>query len=93
VANLTIKGIDSEVLKRLKADAQRHRRSLNQEVILRLESGAMSTPMDPDTFLAKVRHLRVAPRKGPLTDRLLTRLKRRGPLTPRAFSLSDSPAG
>ena len=80
MANLTIKGIPPEVLSRLKADAQRHRRSLNQEVIQRLESGAMSTPMDPDAFLARVRHLRVTPRKGLLTDRVLNRMKRQGRL-------------
>jgi plasmid stability protein len=78
MANLTIKGIPPEALKRLKAAAQRHRRSLNQEVIDRLESSAMSVPLDPEAFLAQVRRVRVVPRKGLLTDRLLNRLKRQG---------------
>ena len=80
MANLTIKGIAPEVLKRLKADAQRHRRSLNQELIDRLESSAISVPWDPEAFLAQVRGIRVTPRKGRLTDRVLNRLKAQGRL-------------
>jgi hypothetical protein len=65
MANLTIKGIDPDVLKVLKNEAERHRRSLNQEVIARLEANAISVPMDPDTFLARVRQVRVSPQRAP----------------------------
>lgn len=80
MADLTIKGIAPKVLKRLKADAQRHRRSLNQELIGRLESGAVSVPLNPEDFLAQVRGVRVTQRKGRLTDRVLNRLKTQGRL-------------
>ena len=80
MANLTIKGIAPEVLKVLKNEAERHRRSLNQEVIARLEASAISVPIDSDAFLARVRQVRVSPRKGPLTDRLLNQLRRQGRL-------------
>jgi plasmid stability protein len=44
VANLTIKGIGPDVLKVLKNEAERHRRSLNQEVIARLEAKCSDGP-------------------------------------------------
>lgn len=78
MATLTIKGIEPELLERLRVEAQRHRRSLNQEVITRLETSAGSVPVDPTAFLARVRQLRITPRKSPLTDRLVNRLKRQG---------------
>ena len=37
--SITIKGIPDELHKRLKAEAKRNRRSLNQEVIARLRTG------------------------------------------------------
>ncbi len=80
MATLTIKNIPDPVYERLKRQAVEHRRSLNQEVIVRLEQSIASTPVDPATFLAQIRALRVKPRKGPLTDRLITKLKRQGRL-------------
>jgi plasmid stability protein len=80
MATITIKNIPTPVYARLKRQALEHRRSLNQEVILRLERSIAIAPTDPATFLAQVRALRVKPRKGPLTDRVITKLKRQGRL-------------
>ena len=80
MATLTIKNIPDPVYERLKHQAVEHRRSLNQEVIIRLEQSIARAPIDPATFLAQIRALRVKPRKGPLTDRVITKLKRQGRL-------------
>ena len=80
MATLTIKNMPDPVYKRLKRQALEHRRSLNQEVIVRLEQSIAGAPIDPATFLTHIRALRVKPRKGPLTDRLITKLKRQGRL-------------
>ena len=80
MATLTIKNIPDPVYRELKRQASRHRRSLNQEVIALLEAGSRSVSLDSEAFLAQVRQVRVAPRKGRLTDRLLDRLKRQGRL-------------
>ena len=80
MATLTIKNIPDPVYRELKRQAGRHRRSLNQEVIALLEAGSRSVSLDPEAFLAQVRQMRVMPRKGRLTDRLLNRVKRQGRL-------------
>ena len=77
MANLTIKSVPGPVLRRLKARATAHRRSLNLEIIACLEALVQSAPVDTDSLLANVRAVRRKPRT-PLTDRVLTRLKTRG---------------
>ncbi|WP_447973728.1 FitA-like ribbon-helix-helix domain-containing protein [Nitrospira sp. Kam-Ns4a] len=78
MATLTIKNIPDRVVKRLKARAAEHRRSLNHEVIACLEAAAQATPVDPDAFLARVRLIRRKPANFRLTDRTLTQLKTAG---------------
>ena len=80
MASLTIKGIDAHILKLLKAEAARRRRSLNQEVIARLESSAKSVPIDPDAFLARAREIRKLVKGPVLTERRLQRWKTVGRL-------------
>ena len=55
MASLTLKNIPQPLLRQLKAQAARHRRSLNHEVIVCLESLTQSVPIDVDSLLAKVR--------------------------------------
>jgi len=76
--NLTIKNIPAPVVRRLKARAVLHRRSLNLEVIACLETLVQAAPVDPDTLLARVREIRRAPARTRLTDRALARLKAAG---------------
>ena len=78
MANLTIKNVPKPVLRRLKARAALHRRSLNLEVISCLESLVQSTPLDAEALLARVREIRRTPARARLTDRALTRLKAAG---------------
>ena len=78
MANLTIKNVPGSVLRRLKARAATHRRSLNLEVIACLEAHVQAAPMDTDRLLAHVREIRRTPARTRLTDRVLTRLKTAG---------------
>ena len=80
MANLTIKGVAPHLIDRLKNEAQRHRRSLNQEVITRLEASAQSVLVDPAAFLSGAREIRKL-LKGPvLTEKRLKELKTVGRL-------------
>lgn len=44
---LTVRGIPDPVLKTLRSAAKKHRRSLNAEVLVRLEAGVMATGDEP----------------------------------------------
>lgn len=55
---LTIKGIPEELLERLRRSAEANRRSLNAEVIHRLERAVADQMADPDPYLARVRETR-----------------------------------
>lgn len=55
---LTLKNIPDEVYERLKAEAARHRRSLNSEAIVCLESVLTPTRISPSERLARARELR-----------------------------------
>lgn len=57
---LTLKNIPDEVYERLKASADTHRRSLNSEAILCLESVLLPGRINPDERLARARTLRAA---------------------------------
>ena len=79
MADLTLRGIPDELYEALKAEAERNRRSLNQEVIYRLEASVRAPTRDADAELARIRRLR--DRMGdlpPLDDELLERARDRG---------------
>ena len=57
---LTLKNIPDEVYQRLKAAAQTHRRSLNSEAIVCLESVLISGRVAVSERLARARELRAA---------------------------------
>ncbi len=78
MASLTLKNIPQPLLRQLKDQAARHRRSLNHEVIVCLESLTQSGVVDADSLLAKARQIRRTPKKTRLTDRTLTLLKAAG---------------
>lgn len=75
MANLTIKNIPDPLVRRLKAQAVRCGRSLNLEIISRLEEATRSAPADPDAVLAHVRAVRPMLKGVRLNNRLLARLK------------------
>lgn len=57
---LTLKNIPDAVYDRLKLAAEMHRRSLNSEAIVCLESVLLPTRMTPSERIARARELRAA---------------------------------
>ena len=55
---ITLKNVPAKLHARLKAQAKQHKRSLNQEAIVCIESAIRSERPDPDRFLAEARDLR-----------------------------------
>jgi len=60
MATLTIKNVPDPLVRRLKARATLHRRSLNREVIACLEALVQAAPVDPEALLARAREVRRA---------------------------------
>lgn len=69
--NLTIKNVPEPLYRTLKDTAERNRRSLNSEVIHRLEVSVGSAPVDPEALLAQVRAVREQAEVPYLTDEAL----------------------
>lgn len=65
MASLTLKGVPDELLARLKREAAEHRRSLNGEVLHRLEQ-SVSSP-GTHAVLEEIRRYRVHPHGRPWT--------------------------
>jgi plasmid stability protein len=78
MATLTIKNVPQALVEGLKRRAVLHRRSLNLEVIACLEATVQTTPVEPETLLARIRATRAQPRGPRLTDRILNRMKTAG---------------
>jgi len=71
VTNVTLKNIPEPLYSRLKQIAARNRRSLNSEVIHRLERSIGSVPIDADALLARARAVRERSELPYLTDETL----------------------
>ena len=78
MASLTLKGIPDDLLTRLRKVAEANRRSLNREVIERLERSLEGRRLDPESLLARVDSLRVRLALTPLDDATIQRAKRAG---------------
>ena len=75
---LTLKNIPDEVYEGLKASAETHRRSLNSEAIVCLESVLLPSRTDSTERLARARALRAALPKAKFKARDIEVLKREG---------------
>jgi plasmid stability protein len=75
---LTLKNVPDEVYERLKVSAQAHRRSLNSEAIVCLESALLPGRIDPGERLARARTLRSKLQKVRFHPRDIDALKREG---------------
>ena len=75
---LTLKNIPDEVYERLKVAAEMHRRSLNSEAIVCLESVLTPTKIAPSERLARARELRAELDKTKFRVRKIDILKRQG---------------
>ena len=78
--NLTLKRIPDEVYERLKASAEAHRRSLNSEAIVCLETVLLPDKMPPAERLARARALRASLPQGKFRAKDIDLLKREGRL-------------
>jgi plasmid stability protein len=76
--SLTIEDIPEDLLERLRRSAEEHRRSLNSEVLLRLERSIGSASIDPEAFLTRVRRLQERTKLPPLMEELLEQARREG---------------
>jgi antitoxin FitA len=76
--NVTLKNIPDELYERLKESATDHRRSLNSEIIVRLEQALLSARIDPDAFLARADARRKRLALPPMTERHLKATKTAG---------------
>lgn len=75
---LTLKNIPDAVYDRLKLSAEAHRRSMNSEAIVCLESVLLPEKISPAERLARARELRAALPKGKFLARDIDPLKREG---------------
>lgn len=75
---LTIKGIPDELLERLRRSAEANRRSLNAEVIHRLERGAAEEWSGPEEVRARARQIRERAPGVWVTDEELRRARDEG---------------
>jgi len=75
---LTLENIPDELYQRLEASAERHRRSLNREAIVCLESVLLPERMPVSERLERARALRAELPKAPFSQREITALKRAG---------------
>ncbi len=75
---LTLKDIPDEVYERLKASAATHRRSLNSEAIVCLESVLIRSTVTPAERIARARELRGGLQRRAFKARDIDAAKRRG---------------
>jgi plasmid stability protein len=75
---LTLKNIPDEVYERLKRSAEQHRRSLNSEAIVCLETVLIPTKMPPGERVARARALRAALTTKKFRSHDIDTLKRQG---------------
>lgn len=79
MADITVRGIPEDVYEELKAEAERSRRSLNQEIIRRLEASTRAPRVDAEERLERIRATRrELGDLRPLDDDLLDRASREG---------------
>ncbi|MDP2955839.1 MAG: hypothetical protein Q8N53_05415 [Longimicrobiales bacterium] len=78
MATMTIKKLPDGLYARLKASAERHRRSINAEAIVCLQQGLGVAAVDPEDLLARLRKVRERARDLYVTDADLDAAKREG---------------
>ena len=75
---LTIKNIPAKLHERLKKSASEHHRSLNDEVLFRLEQGLSGKRVDPLAFLTRLDALQKQINLPPLNEKILKSAKEEG---------------
>jgi antitoxin FitA len=75
---LTIKNIPDDIYVRLKSSAESNRRSLNSEIIVRLEEVLMPARVSPKERLVRIDKLRGSLGKIRVTEQEINAFKRQG---------------
>lgn len=73
--NITVKNIPDDVYDQLKQSAKINRRSINQEIIVCIESSVQGTVIEPQQFLENARRLRKKTAGHPISNVELNRIK------------------
>ena len=73
--NITVKNIPDDVYDQLKQSARINRRSINQEIIVCIESSVQGTVVEPQQLLEIARRLRKKTAAQPITNEELNRIK------------------
>lgn len=76
--NITLKSIPDDLYDRLKRAAEEHRRSLNSEILVCLETVLGTRRSEPEELLARLRAVRRTVGERPLADAEVTAAKRQG---------------
>jgi plasmid stability protein len=76
--SLTVKNIPDAVYQRLKVDAARNQRSLNSEILVRLERSTVPAVVQPDEFIAAVAAFQRSLPGKPLSRAATDRAKKAG---------------
>ena len=77
MSSITIKNIPPQIHDRLKKQAQMHHRSLQQEILFRLESSVPLPKLDAEKWIKEFRALR-SRMKGKITAEEIDKWKREG---------------
>lgn len=78
MTTITVKNIPDDVYQRLKVAAQANRRSINSEVIWRIEQSLGGRAASPETILAEARELRRLTENHPVSNTMFNQAKREG---------------
>ena len=73
--NITVKNIPDDVYDQLKQSAKINRRSINQEIIVCIESSVQGTVVEPQQLLENARRLRKKTAGHPISNAELNRIK------------------
>ena len=76
--NFTLKNIPENLYKRIKTAAQENRRSMNSEILTRLDHSLKSARIDLDVFIQDLENFQQTLQIPPLTDELLHQAKKNG---------------
>jgi len=79
MADITVRGIPDDVYQMLKVEADRRHRSLNQEIVHRIEASVRAPAVDPDEHLERIRAIRrELDDRARIDDELLDRARSEG---------------
>jgi len=76
--NISVKNVPAPLYEKLKRSAQENRRSINNEIIYRLENSLSSHKVDVERLLARLHDFYKDKSVPPLTDKLIKQAKEEG---------------